>query len=53
MDLLKIKRKEVKYICKLNYKFLEVIIKWWLRYRAAIFTIFSENLSGPVTGETR
>ena len=31
IDLLKIKIKEAKYICKLNYKFLKNIIKWWLR----------------------
>ena len=50
MDLSEIKANKVEYICKLKDKFLEIIIEWLLRYCIAIFTIFSREKSGWLTG---
>ena len=58
IDLFKIPKNEVEYIYKLKYEFLEIIIKWLLRYYTVIFTIFGGNRAGRFggvdgSGETR
>ena len=50
IDLFKILKNEVEYIYKLKYEFLEIIIKWLLRYYTAIFTIFGGNRAGRFGG---
>ena len=43
MDLSKIKIEEAGYLYKLKYKFLQVFIKWLLRYYTIIFMDFGEK----------
>ena len=50
IDLFKITKNEVEYIYKLKYEFLEIIIKWLLRYYTVIFTIFGGNRAGRFGG---
>jgi hypothetical protein len=43
----------MEYIYKLKYKFLEVFIKWLLRYYTMVFVIFGRGWGAQLTGRTR